>query len=155
MERTGLVIATRGEMATVSLQRHTACEGCGRCAAFIGQQPEHQVEVLNSIRAGVGQRVVVEIDDRQMIKASFLLYLFPLAVLIGGILFWLKFAGAFSFNGNQELSAVGIGFALMGLSYFFIRLLDRRVKDNPRYKATVTGLAPETEIKAPIDFPSS
>ncbi len=146
MERVGLVVAVKDEMATVSLQRHTACEGCGRCAAFIGQQPEHRVEVFNSIRAGIGQRIVVEIDDRQMIKASFLLYLFPLAVLIGGIFFWLQFSGAFGYTGNQELPAVGIGFALMALTYFLIRLLDRRIGDNPRYRATITGFAPEDAI---------
>ncbi len=154
MERVGLVVEVKGKTAVVNLQRHTACGGCGRCAAFLGPQPEHRVEVFNPVRAGVGQRVVVEIDDRQMIKTSFLLYLLPLTALIGGILLWLYCAGALGCTGNQELPAVGIGFALMGLTYLLIRLFDRRVKDNPRYKAIITGLAPAAGAEVPPDNPS-
>lgn len=144
MERVGLVVEVKGDTAVVNLQRHTACGKCGHCAVFLGQ-PEHRFEVFNPIRAGVGQRVVVETDDRQVIKLSFLLYLVPLAALVGGIFSWLHFSTPLGFTGNQELPAVGIGFALMFLVYFLIRLFDRSVRDNPRYKAVITALAPESE----------
>ena len=141
MEQYGLVIENKGETAIVNLQRHLICESCGRCGLLSGSNKrEITVEALNPIKAEEGQRVVLESDDRQVLFISFMLYLVPIGGLVAGILLWLGIAVFLGFEGNQELVAAAAGFVLMAVVFYLIRIWDRRVKDDPRYKPVITGL---------------
>ncbi len=141
MEQYGLVYENKGETAAVSLQRHLTCQSCGRCGILSGSNKrEIVIEALNPIQADEGQRVLLETDDRRMLFVSFMLYLVPLGALMAGIFLWLAVADYLELTGNQELTAVGAGFALMAVIYFFIRIWDKRAKDNPRYKPVITEL---------------
>ena len=143
MERAGLIVATKGKTAMVRLQRHVSCAGCGRCGGLLGSAERRDliVEVDNTIGAAVGQRVVVESDDRQVIFISFMLYMVPLAALVAGILLWPLLARSLSLGGNQDLFAVGAGFLLMALVFAGIKKWDRRVKESGRYRPVITGVA--------------
>ena len=144
MEQYGLVIENRGETALVSLQRHLACESCGRCGILSGSNKRDiTVEALNPIKAEAGQRVTIESDDRQVLFISFMLYLVPLGALVAGIVIWLSIAATLGLEKNQELLAAAAGLGLMAVVFFLIRLWDRRVKDDPRYKPVITGLIEE------------
>ena len=141
MEQYGLVIENKGETAVISLQRHLTCESCGRCGMLSGSDKrEITVEVLNPIKAEAGQRVILETDDRQVLFISFMLYLVPLGGLVAGIVLWLSVAESLGLGGNQELWAAAVGFGLMAVVFALIRIWDRRVKDDPRYKPVITGL---------------
>ena len=142
MEQFGLVTEIKGDIATVNLQRHLVCESCGRCGLLSGaNKREIIVEALNPIKAEKGQRVIMESDDRQVIFLAFMLYMVPILTLVGGIVVWLTLlAPALGLLDRQELPAVIFGFALMTLVYILIRIWDRRVKDDPRYKPVITGL---------------
>jgi sigma-E factor negative regulatory protein RseC len=141
MEQYGQVIEKKGETASVDLQRHLACASCGKCGILSGSNKRRiTVEALNPINAEVGQRVLLESDDRQIIFISFMLYLVPLAGLLGGIILWLRIADLMGLAGSQELGAAVVGFALMAMIFLLIRIWDRRVKDNPQYKPVITAL---------------
>jgi sigma-E factor negative regulatory protein RseC len=143
MDRVGTVIEAKGDTALVQVQRHMSCENCGRCGGFLGNEDrrQHFVEVLNPIKAGPGEKVLIESDDRQVIFISFMLYIVPLAGLVGGILLWLKLAAGLGLGGAQEAAAVAVGFTLMALIFFGIRLWDRRAAQSARYKPVITALA--------------
>ncbi len=144
MEQYGLVIENKGETALVSLQRHLACESCGRCGILSGSNKRDiTVEALNPIKAEAGRRVTLESDDRQVLFISFMLYLVPLAALVAGIVIFLSIAGKLGLEKNQELLAAAAGLGLMAVVFFLIRLWDRRIKDDPRYKPVITGLIEE------------
>ncbi len=150
MEQYGLVIENRGETALVNLQRHLVCESCGRCGILSGaNKREIVVEALNPIKAEKGQRVLLESDDNQIILISFMLYMVPILALLAGIAAWLLIAvPRLGLQGGQELQAAAAGITLMVIVFIMIRLWDRRVKDNPRYKPVITGLLdnlPESE----------
>ncbi len=141
MEQYGLVNENKGETATVSLQRHLTCEKCGRCGILSGSNRQDTIiEALNPIQAGKGQKVLLETDDRRVLFVSFMLYLVPLGGLISGIFLWLTLVDYLELAVNRELTAVGAGFALMAIIYYFIRLWDNRAKDNPNYKPVITKL---------------
>src|SRR5690554_4255604 len=80
LERVGIIIKTEGDTATVKMQRHLSCENCGRCGGILGKEDrrDHIVEVSNTVKAAVGQRVFIETDDRQAIFVAFMLYMVPL-----------------------------------------------------------------------------
>ncbi len=146
MEQYGLVSENKGETAIVNLQRHLACEGCGRCGLMSGaKKKETIIEALNPIRAEAGQRVLLEIDDRRMLFISFMLYLVPLGGLLIGIFFWLAIADNLGLAGNQELTGVGVGLGLMALIFFFIRTWDRRVKGSRQYMPVITDLIEDAQ----------
>ena len=55
------------------------------CGAHSGEQ-EREVEVVNEVGAAVGDRIQLSIATGSLMKATFLLYLFPvLCMLAGGI----------------------------------------------------------------------
>lgn len=141
MEQYGVITETRGDTASVNLQRHLICGECGKCGILSGADKRNiTVEALNPIQAEKDQRVVIESDDRQVIFIAFMLYIVPLIGLVFGILVWPQIAASYGFQGGQELQAVGIGLALMIMIYVQIRKWDKRVKDDVKYKPVITGL---------------
>ena len=140
MEQYGVITETRGDTAAVNLQRQLICGNCNKCDILSGSSKRNIViEAHNPIQAEKGRRVVVESDDRQVIFLAFMLYIVPLIGLVVGIFSWLQLAGAIGLEGSQELQAVGAGLGLMVIIFLFIRLWDRRVKDDPKYKPVITG----------------
>lgn len=150
MERIGTVKEEKGETAVVQLRRHLSCENCGRCGGLLGAEDrrEHYVEALNPIRARKGQRVLIEMDDRQALFAAFILYLVPLSGLVAGIVLGLKLTAVFGWAGSRELVAAGLGLALMALIFGGISLWDRRIKQSGRYRPVITALAQEEPAAA-------
>ena len=141
MEQFGLVLNTTADTASVNLQRHLTCESCGKCGILSGSgRRDITVEALNPIQAKSGQRVILETDDRQILFISFMLYLVPVAALLAGILLGLATAGRFNLTMNHELFAVCTGLVMMAVVFTLIRLWDRSVKNNPKYKPVITGL---------------
>jgi len=154
MEQYGLITETKDETATVALQRHQACEKCGRCGILSGAgKSDAEIEVQNPIRAEKGQRVLLETEDRRMLFVSFMLYMVPLGGLIAGIFSWLALSDYLGLAGNQELNAVGAGFAVMAVIFFFIRSWDKRVKDNPKYKPVITEVIEDWEAGVDCETP--
>ena len=145
MERAGTIIEVKENTAVVRMQRHLSCANCGRCGGILGNEDRRElvVEVENPIRAAVGQRVIVETDDRQAVFVSFMLYIVPLAALVAGVLLWPPLARSFGLAGNQDLIAVAAGFCLMALVFLGIKVWDRRVKETGRYRPKITELAKE------------
>ncbi len=155
MEQYGLVTEARGETATVTLQKHLACEKCGRCGILSGAgKRDAVIEASNPIRAEKGQRVLLETDDRRMLLVSFVLYMVPLAGLIAGIFSWTSLSDYLGFTANQELYAVGSGFAVMAVIFLFIRSWDKKAKNNPRYRPVITevieGFNAEVDYEPPV-----
>ncbi|MBW6464080.1 MAG: SoxR reducing system RseC family protein [Dethiobacteria bacterium] len=147
MEQYGLVTENKGDTALVNLQRHLVCEKCGRCGLLSGAAKRDLIiEALNPIKAEKGQRVLLESDDNQIILLSFMLYMVPILALVAGIALWLtQIVPYLGLEGRQELPAAAAGFILMGLVYYFIRIWDKRVKNNPRYKPVITSLIDDLE----------
>jgi sigma-E factor negative regulatory protein RseC len=145
VDRVGTVIEEKGDTAVVQMQRHLSCENCGRCGGILGNEDRRQlvVEVLNPIKAVAGQKVLVESEARRVIFISFMLYIVPLAGLVAGILLWLKLAEVLGLGGAPEPAAAGVGFALMALIFFAIRIWDRRASKSNKYKPVITALAEE------------
>jgi len=143
VERVGTVVEVKENTAVVKMQRHLACEHCGRCGGIFGQadRKDHLVEVKNTLPAKVGQRVYIEADSRQVLFVAFVLYMIPLFALIAGIAGWLYLAPLLGVQGNQDLPAIGAGLVLLALVFCCIRWWDRRVKKSGRYRPEITGLA--------------
>ena len=71
MLQTGLVKETRTSAAEVEITRSSACgESCASCGLCPGQTT--RVFALNDANAAVGDTVVMEMSDKKVLGAAFL-----------------------------------------------------------------------------------
>ncbi|MEW6327969.1 MAG: SoxR reducing system RseC family protein [Thermodesulfobacteriota bacterium] len=86
-EEEGEVIAVEGNRAKVRIKRSPACDSCStrETCGLLGEG-ETVLTALNTVGASKGQRVRVSLKVEGEVKASFILYLVPLAGLVAGAL---------------------------------------------------------------------
>lgn len=131
MRREGKVVAAGDGVVSVCFQRPEACQSCGACA---GQAQETLVQIPGN--APVGSRVEVEMPDRQVIKASLLAYVLPLALLLIGIVLGCQFL-------QSEALGVGLGVGLMGLSYGLLRLAEKKLRKARQWQPRIVSVKKE------------
>jgi sigma-E factor negative regulatory protein RseC len=133
----GIVIKTNSRAAWVKTVKSGNCAGCsarGSCHAM-GGEDEMAVKAINEAGARVGDQIVLSIKTSSLLKATFLLYVFPILLLIIGAAVGQEMAPKFDFN-PSGLSAI------MGLTFFFAALLI--------IKTTANKLARKNEYRPKI-----
>ncbi len=129
MIRTGRVIRVHGDKLYVCIERHEACQGCGACG---GRKKDAVIAVCGS--ASPGDEVDVEMPDAQVVKASFLSYLVPLAGFL---------AGLFTLNAlfpRSDLAGVLGGLVGMGLCWGALIVLDSRLSRRAPWQPRVAAV---------------
>ena len=89
IEEQALVVKVEGEFAFLETQRQSSCGHCSvknSCGTqvlgkFLGNKVA-TFRCLNSLKAEVGERVVVGIEESALLKGSLLLYLLPILCMI-------------------------------------------------------------------------
>lgn len=123
MRQTGIVRQTFTKhipMARVEITRSSACgDNCASCGLCPGRSAT--VEAENRQGAITGDTVIIDMADKKVLGAAFLVYIVPLIALI---------AGYFAANAVFGSEALGIifGFALMLLTFALLMLADKRIK---------------------------
>jgi len=121
----GIVTKTDSRAAWVKTIKTGACEGCsarGSCHS-LGNSAEMEVEAINEAGAQVGDRIVLLFETGSLLKATFLLYVFPILLLIAGAALGQEIAPYIDFN-PSGLSA------LTGFSFFIAAVLIVKVRAN-------------------------
>lgn len=116
IEETALVLEVRGDLAAVASAGPLGCKACqaqGGCGtaslARFFQRRSRVTWARNPLAAQPGDRVVVGLDERALLRAAWVAYALPLAGLLGGALLGEQLGGA----GIKELAAAVAG--LIGL----------------------------------------
>jgi sigma-E factor negative regulatory protein RseC len=133
----GIVIKTDSRATWVKTVKSGNCAGCsarGSCHTM-GRGDEMEVKVINEAGAKVGDRIVLSFKTSSLLKATFLLYVFPILLLIVGAVFGQALASRFDFD-PSGLSAI------VGVSFFFAALLI--------IKTTANKLARKNEYRPKI-----
>ncbi|BBO69226.1 hypothetical protein DSCA_31560 [Desulfosarcina alkanivorans] len=94
-----------------------------------------KVEAINTADARVGDRIVLNIQTSSLLKATFLLYVFPILAMIAGAVLGQTVAGMRSMD-PSGLSAL-FGFLFFGLAFIVIRITGRRLSKNASYKPEI------------------
>jgi len=121
----GVVIKISAGAAWVKTSKSSACKACSARASChsSGGGEEMEVEVINEVGARVGDRIVLSLATGSFLKATFLLYIFPILLLIAGAIIGQETASYFGVNPSGLAAAAG--FAL-----FFAALLLVKIKAN-------------------------
>jgi sigma-E factor negative regulatory protein RseC len=121
----GIVIRTDTEAAWVKTIRTGACKECsarGSCHSM-GGGDDMEVEAINEAGAKEGDRIVLSFETGSLLKATFLLYVFPILLLMLGAVVGQQ--AAFYLDLNPSGSA-----AVTGFSFFFAAVLIIKIKAN-------------------------
>ncbi|MBF0145090.1 MAG: SoxR reducing system RseC family protein [Magnetococcales bacterium] len=123
-----VVIALEGDHAIVAGQRQKSCGSChqeGACStlSFGAGFKEIRLRAENHIGARIGDRVILELSERHLLRASFLVYIVPvIALFVGG--FFVRYLALRA--GMPPGTAEGIGGAAGMLSLGMVLVLLKR-----------------------------
>ncbi|MBF0604060.1 MAG: SoxR reducing system RseC family protein [Nitrospirae bacterium] len=134
IQEQAVVVALDGDHAVVVGQRQSSCGSChqeGTCAtlSFGGGHKEVRLRVANPVGARVGDRVLLEMSERHMLRASFLAYIVPvLALFVGGFLF--RQLGLMVGVSPQSAETLGgvVGVIALMLVFFWLKHHNRKIE---------------------------
>jgi len=127
LQEEGLVVSVAGAVARVRVARSGACGSCssrGVCNPLGMAEGEMEVEVTNHLDVRPGQRVILAIEERQVLKGALWFYLLPLVTFFGA---YAVAARAGASDGAAILAAFA-GLALGGV-VVYLRFRTRAVTE--------------------------
>lgn len=133
-EQEGIVIGINGELAKVKASRHNDCENCGACPGNSAMV----IDALNPVEAKLGQRVAFQIQQVNMLKAAFIVYVLPLIAIFVGVL-----AGNYlaSYLNQQVLPyQIGGGVIAFLVAVLYIKYFDSSAKSNDEMRPVITRI---------------
>ena len=120
MQQTGIVQKLHFNTAEVKITRSSACgESCASCGLCPGQTA--LVEAVNDVNAAVGDTVIIDMADKKVLGAAFLVYIVPIIMMIIGY-----FAGYVILK--NETFGILTGFLMMIVVFPIIRFIDKKIK---------------------------
>lgn len=139
MKDIGIIIKTHGDLATVQMVRSKACDSCKACDAF--GQKTMRIIAFNEIHAQEGDRVEFEIQPQNVYRHTFLIFIFPLLMMIAGYLIGISLTPEPSGEGAGILGAA----AFFGLSFLVIKKIDRHWGEKHKTSARIIRQSTDTE----------
>ena len=134
--------------AWVKTMRSSACESCSSRNACHGESgtKEMEVEAINTADARVGDRIVLSIETASLLKATFLLYVFPVLAMIAGAFIGQTVAVMQGLDPSGVSALVGCLF--FGLAFVIIRITGRHLAKNAHYKPEIIKIRQHQPLPA-------
>lgn len=106
--------------AEVEITRSSSCgDNCASCGLCPGRTAK--VYAINDINASAGDTVIIDMSDKKVLGAAFLVYIVPLIMLIIG---YFLCSAVF----NSEGLAILTGFIFMAAAFIIIIYIDKKLK---------------------------
>lgn len=140
----GIVIRVDASETWVKTLRSDACESCvskGACHS-LGGGKEMEVSAVNRIGARVGDRVVLKMDALPFLKGTFLVYLFPILLLVAGAVLgeWISLAS----NQPSSLASILPAFCGLALGLLLMRTIANRLAKKDDYRPRIARVVGRT-----------
>lgn len=129
----GTITKVNGDKAWVCTRRSSMCEGCkssGVCSSLGGGE-EMEAEAINTIGGKVGDRVLLEISSKSLVKISFIFYMIPVIFLISGVIVGMKIGRAYF--SKPELISLLFGILGCAMAFIIVKIIARRLNKNNEY----------------------
>lgn len=100
------------------------------------------MEVLarNEIGAAIGDSVIMELESRAVLVASAIVYVFPLAIMVLGLLMGPTVFGLLGIDASPDAAAAVLGLLLLAMAFAGVHIYDRRVSPR-RYMSRIVAFA--------------
>ncbi len=133
----GIVVEAGAGIAWVKTEKSGDCASCaaaGSCIPFGGGN-HVKTEVINTVGAAPGDRVVLSFSSSSLLKAAFFLYMFPILCLIAGAIAGMMIAPLLAID-EQVLSAV-VGFSSLLGAIVIIRVRGDNMSQKDEYRPQI------------------
>ena len=122
IEETAVVMGRAGSKAQVRIERSEACEGCHACSSLAEAGRYLVTEVEDALGSTPGDIVKIRTNAPEPMKASLLLFGFPLVMLIAGYIAGSSLAPVLGWkSSDQAVGIVAAGIFFFG-SFFLLSL---------------------------------
>ncbi len=131
----GIVTDVNSSLAWVRTIRSGSCESCSSkdsCGTSHHGQKEMIVSVKNTLNVKKGDQVVIGLETKPLLVITFLLYVFPVILLIVGALLGNSIAP--SFHMNPSFLSLVTGIIFFCAAFFIIRKKSQALSTNEIYK---------------------
>lgn len=159
IEESAHIVAMEGEFVWVETQRQSTCGGCAAnqacgtatLAKVLGNR-RTRVRALNPdwnpnwnrdgapIGLGVGDTVVIGLDETALIRGSLAVYAIPLLALFAGGIVGALLSERWAVDG--EALTLGLGVAGLVGGLLWLKGFSRRIRDDRRYQPVVLRRVP-------------
>lgn len=132
MTEVGCVKSIKGQYALVLFKRKSGCgDNCAHCGADCSGNTSI-VEIKNTLNARIGDYVQVSIEAKAFFKMTMWAYVFPLIMLIIGIVLGNNYFSKLGYK-NYEFLAAAVGIIFLVLSYLVLGIIDKKMSKNSKY----------------------
>ncbi len=158
IEETARVVAQEGAFARVETERTSTCgacaakSACGTSAiAKVFGARRASFKVLNPVGAGVGEQVVIGLEESALTRSSFAFYIVPLLTLFLFSILGQALATRLDFSITEPASIIGglLGL-LIGLGW--VRRYASRISHDKRHQAVILRRADRTLTQVEVNF---
>ena len=133
VKRYGTIVSLSGEIAYVCVKHAYGCSENHKSCPFgknftNSGEKDFIVKAQNRLHAKEGQLVEISIADRKLSGYAFMLFIFPIIMILLGSISGYFISNIFTTN-NAVFSVIGgiLGFLC---SLYIIRIIDKRAKDS-------------------------
>ena len=143
----GIVTKVIDSTAWVKTSRTSACEGCtsrSSCNIAEGGQ-EMEVEAINEAGAKVGDQIVISIASTALLKVSFMLYIFPIILMLFGAILGQSIAPRFHLNPSALSAAIGIGSFV--IAFWVIRIKSNKLAQKSEYRPRIVRILKQPRVQ--------
>lgn len=131
----GIVTQANQQTAWIKTIRSAACESCSEkdtCGTSHHGSQEMNLTLKNTLGVKKGDAVVIGIETKPMLILSFLLYVFPILLLVTGAVIGDSLAPTLEMN--KSITAMIFGFTCFVAAFFIIRKKQAAMSKKEEYK---------------------
>ncbi|MCF6246823.1 MAG: SoxR reducing system RseC family protein [Desulfobacula sp.] len=130
----GIVTTADTSTAWIKTTRSGACESCSsqKSCGTANSKTEMIVSVKNTLNVEQGDHVIIGLQTRPIMFLTFLLYVFPILMLIIGALIGDTISS--TLDTNTSLTSMFFGFIFFGLAFYYIRQKNHSLAKKDSYK---------------------
>ncbi|MFA5903255.1 MAG: SoxR reducing system RseC family protein [Desulfobacula sp.] len=149
----GIVTDVDSSLAWIRTIRSGTCESCSSkdsCTTSHSTKKEMVIAVKNTLNVKKGDQVVIGLETKPLLVVTFLLYVFPVILLILGALIGNSMAP--SFHMNPSLASLVMGILFFCTAFFIIRKKSLSLSKNPSYKPFLVRKRSATVLQDRCNF---
>jgi len=119
----GFITSIDGDLAKLKVAPNADCDNCGACNIV-----HMEILAYNPLKAVPGQKVKFKMIQDNMLKISFMIFIFPLLSLFAGLFAGSLLSSIYNINTTGAMTAGGI--MMIGLAITVIFFYDKKYKLN-------------------------
>ena len=142
MQEEGEVIADKGDKVLIKVERNSACKKCDQnCDLAQNHDQDELLVKINKKNFALkkGQRVILEMAEKNMVFSALIVYLLPLLFMIGGYFFtgWLLTGlGVFT----EEIYNILGSIVFLLISFYIVRKINNILENNEDFEPEITDI---------------